>query len=200
MSTKKFASCFFIMFFILGGTSFAIDLNNFAITVGTYSETDNLEQAVLDEFGANYRIADWNDIVAYHDAGGNAVDFEAAFTNGAMITYNGEHWYNSYRHYFYTISHRPGQTPHDGYLSHANIDNHEFDLGSWYGLDYHILVYTDNPNECLDCDMNGDGVVNRFDIRDYIRTCFGRLPGPEAKSYLEKIEYNYEKLLEIYDE
>lgn len=130
---------------IFYGQCFAVDISNFAMTVGTYAETENLEQIVQSEFGAGYRIADWNDIVNYYNDGNSVEDFKAEFGLGGMITYNGNHWYNSTRHYLYSISERPGKTPHVGYLSHANIDNHKFDLGSWYNLNMHILVYTDNP-------------------------------------------------------
>ena len=137
-----------------GGLAEAVNLNNFAITTDKYSETVDLEQIVMDEFGSNYRIATWDDLINYYDDGGTAVDFEENLTGSAMITYNGSHWYRSTRHYFYSISHRPGQTPHSGYLSDANIDNHEFDLGSWYGLNQHILVYTNSPSSS-NCDDVG---------------------------------------------
>ena len=148
-----------VVFFSFIKTGHAVDLNNFAITAGTYPETADLEKIVEKEFGSNYRITDWNDIVAYHSDGGNAKDFENEFGTAAMITYNGSHWYGSSRHYFYTISHRPGQTPFDGYLSHANINNHEFDLGSWYGLNYHILVYKKNSNRSEPIADLNDGLV-----------------------------------------
>jgi PKD repeat protein len=130
---------------LFSGPCFAVDISNFAMTVGKYTETENLKQIVQSEFGAGYRIADWNDIVNYYNDGNSVEDFKAKFGLGGMVTYNGNQWYSSTRHYFYSISERPGQTPHDGYLSHANIDNHKFDLGSWYNRNMHILVYTDNP-------------------------------------------------------
>lgn len=113
---------------------------DFRVSSGLYPETIDLEQAVANEFGPDYRIADWNDIVAYYNAGGSPETFREVCGQSAMLTRNGEHFWSSYRHYFYDMSDRPGQTPFDSYLSHANIDNHIWDLGSWYGLSKKILV------------------------------------------------------------
>jgi len=139
---------------LFSGQCFAIDISNFEMTTNKYSETENLEQAVTSEFDSSYRIADWNDIVSYYNQGNSVEDFKTKFSpisgtdssfSDGLITYNGNHWWSSSRHYFYSISRRPGQTPRDGYLSHENIDNHTFDLGSWYDISKNILVYTDNP-------------------------------------------------------
>jgi hypothetical protein len=125
---------------VCGGSASPRYYGNFAITGGTYSENDNLHQAVSSELGTDYQVADWNDIVAYYNSGGSASAFESALAQTAMLSRNGDQWYSSSRHYLYQISHRPGQTPFDNFLSHANVGNHAFDLGSWYGLDMPILA------------------------------------------------------------
>jgi hypothetical protein len=113
---------------------------NFAITGGTYSENDDLHQAVTSELGAQYRVADWNDIVSFYNNGGSASAFEVALSQTGLLTLNDNQWYSASRHYYYHISQRAGQTPYDSFLSHANVGNHAFDLGSWYGLDMPILA------------------------------------------------------------
>ncbi|MEN8221466.1 MAG: hypothetical protein ABFS56_35030 [Pseudomonadota bacterium] len=144
---KKSVVLVFFLWTFTATECHAIGIGNFAITSDKHSENENLAQIVQSEFGSDYRIADWNDIVAYYSSTNDVELFEQAFGPGSMLTYNGNRWYSSSRQYFYSISKRPGQTPHDGYLSHANIDNHTFDLGSWYNRNLYILVYTDSPND-----------------------------------------------------
>lgn len=115
-------------------------LNEFKITLYKYSETENLEQAVLNEFGNNYRIADWNDI---KNLEGN-VNLEnwadnlgiSGDTKSLMVVRNGEHFYSGNRHYFIA---RHDHTVPSGFLVHANVDNHFIDLGSWYGMNMRVL-------------------------------------------------------------
>jgi len=85
------------------------------------------------EIGADYRVADWNDIVAlYSDDIGTFCDMVGLDGWGEgyniMIMYNGdEFWSLSNRHYFIT---RFDHTKPSYYLSHANIDDHFLDLGN----------------------------------------------------------------------
>lgn len=113
--------------------------DNFKVTSGSYSETDNNNTACQTEFGDTYRLADWNDVVDYYNAGKSMSDF---FTNLGMpapgesgarslqVARDGNEIYSGSRHYFITRHdhNKPGY-----YLSHANIDNHLIDLGSWNG-------------------------------------------------------------------
>jgi hypothetical protein len=95
---------------------------------------------VQNEFGSNYTIADWNDIKALE----GQVDFEdwsnfigiSGANKSLMVTKNGQHFYNSSRHYF--ISRHDHNTP-SGYLVHDHIDNHFIDLGSWYDISMRVL-------------------------------------------------------------
>ena len=112
---------------------------HFAVTTGKYGIYDNLDDICKSTFGHEYRIADWNDIVAYYNAGADPDDIMGTSTQTvhAFVTRNGSHFWSGDRHY---IASRNNHSPHSGYLSHANIDNHLFDLGSWYS-DYCILCY-----------------------------------------------------------
>ena len=112
---------------------------NFKVTSGTYSEADNNNAACQTEFGDTYRLADWNDVVDYYNASKSMNDF---FVNLGMpslgedgarnlhVARDGSEIYSGIRHYFITRHdhNKPGY-----YLSHANIDNHLIDLGSWQG-------------------------------------------------------------------
>jgi hypothetical protein len=115
---------------------------NWALTTNTYSETDDLEQAVLDEMGAGWRIADWNDLLAIGYDIQNwvvAIGMEVIEDN-YIVTRDGNHFWSGNRHYFITrFDHDvPGY-----YLVHDDIDNGFICLGSWYGLDMPILCIFD---------------------------------------------------------
>ena len=119
-----------------------VGYENWALTTNTYSETDDLEQAVLNEFGPNWRIADWNDLLTISndiDNWANAIGMEVIEDN-YIVTRNGNHFWSGNRHFFITrFDHNvPGY-----YLVHDDIDNGFLCLGSWYGLDMPILCILD---------------------------------------------------------
>jgi|GEM_PF-6537404 len=114
----------------------------FKKTINNYSETDNLEQAVVNEFGSNYRIADWNDVVSYCQTNSpeqfiNNLNWQLGEENSFMVIWNGQHFYNNGTRHFYISRFDHNKPSH--YLAHDNIDNHHIDLGSWYGLNMPIL-------------------------------------------------------------
>jgi len=116
------------------------EVDGFRFTGKKYSETDNLEQAVMDEFGNNYRIADFNDLITYAqnndiEAWADKIGLKDEIKS-LMVTYNGAHFWEGSRHYFLS---RHDHNPPGSYLVHADIDNHFIDLGSWYGLNMPIL-------------------------------------------------------------
>ena len=95
-----------------------------------------------------YRLADWNDLIIYSNSGGN---LETLWSNigqvNLMMTRNGDPtaadniYYNGirfHRFYFATWSYRLGQTPHNGYLSHAHI--RQMHLGSWTPRGHVLLI------------------------------------------------------------
>lgn len=133
------------------GSAHSVSLANFKATEATHSEKENLEQIVKNELGMKYRLADWNDIIRFYNDGGNVQAFENTFGTQGLLTWNGQRFWTGgeNRHFFYQISHRPGETPYDSFLSHANIGNHQWDLGSWYGLNQKILGYTDRPTDIV---------------------------------------------------
>jgi hypothetical protein len=107
-------------------------------TVGTYSETEDLIAAIQGEFGSDYTIADWNDLVAIEDIDEwiNCMELEDE-TERFMLTRDGEYFYNGNRQYmvcYYENGNVPGN-----WLVHDHIANKLY-LGSWYDLDYHVLA------------------------------------------------------------
>lgn len=82
-----------------------IYLNNFSVTAAAYDDSEDLDQACVNEFGATYRLADWNDISAYIGASqANALSLSNLLelptggnlyleqTNKRFVSYNGNRY------------------------------------------------------------------------------------------------------------
>jgi hypothetical protein len=112
------------------------------LTIEKYHETDNIESACGLELGSMWRLADWNDLLAYSQTGNSIEAFVSALAlkknTVYLITNNGERWYSRGRHYYIELH---NHILPNGFFSHADIDNHYIDLGSWSGLNAEILCY-----------------------------------------------------------
>ena len=115
------------------------EIGGFKVTSGSYDETVDNNQACIAEYGNSYQIADWNDIVNYYNTSSSMDDFFTAVSMPSLgqegarslqVSRDGNELYSSSRHYF--ISRHDHNKP-GHYLSHANIDDHLIDLGSWDG-------------------------------------------------------------------
>ncbi len=114
----------------------------FRITTESYPETADWDQVVRDNFGSGYRVADWNDLVEYHNSGG---DILALFSSlglrehgsSAFVTSAGRRMASGRRHYF--ASRHEGKRP-GHYLAHQEIGGHQLSLGSWFDTRKPILV------------------------------------------------------------
>ena len=134
-----------------------VSYQKFHVVAHNLDETQDLKAECKKQLGVGVRLADWNDILAYHEAGGSMMDFIAeleipleyvnpedmdAIPNTAYrISWNGElRWENGNRHYFFA---RHDQMKRAGFLAHDNIDNYLLSLGSWFGTGGFALCYGD---------------------------------------------------------
>lgn len=109
----------------------------FRVTAGKYSETADLGDVIKNEFGDNYRLADWNDILAYSDdiqSWAKSVGMEHG--DSYLVSRNGERFWSGKRHYFIT---RHDHNCPGNWLVHDHIDDHFIDLGSWYDMKKQVL-------------------------------------------------------------
>jgi len=93
-------------------------INNFAVSTEQYSIYSDVEDIIDGLFGGDYRLADWNDIVDYYQAGNDMGVFTSIIPGRTMVSYNGNRFYSPDRHYFINISNH--NTP-PGFLVHAHI-------------------------------------------------------------------------------
>ncbi|RJS74176.1 hypothetical protein CW714_02060 [Methanophagales archaeon] len=109
----------------------------FRVTAGKYSETADLGDVIKNEFGDNYRLADWNDILAYSDdiqSWAKSVGMEHG--DSYLVSRNAERFWSGKRHYFIT---RHDHNCPGNWLVHDHIDDHFIDLGSWYDMKKQVL-------------------------------------------------------------
>jgi len=117
-----------------------LNVSDFKITSGKYSEKENLDQMIRKEFGEEYRLADWNDILTFSnniEEWADSVGFvESGEKNALLISNDGYRiWLG--RQYFIS---RFNHSKPEHFLEHNAIDNNFVCLGSWYGLNRHILA------------------------------------------------------------
>ena len=120
---------------------------NFHVIAHDLDEKGNLKAACKEKLGVGVRLADWNDLVAYHEAGGSLSDLIANLNipieapNGPQyrISMNGKLLWRG-RHYFVA---RHDYTKREGFLAHGNIDGYHLTLGSWFGKGGFALCYGD---------------------------------------------------------
>lgn len=121
---------------------------NFHIIAHDLDEKGDLKAACKEKLGVGVRLADWNDLVAYHKAGGSLSDLitnlkipiEVANSQQYRISMNGELIWTGDRHYFLA---RHDHTKRVGFFAHDDIDNYHLTLGSRFGKGGFALCYGD---------------------------------------------------------
>ena len=110
---------------------------NLKMTYNTYSETQNMDEAVRREFAGKSVIADWTDLKAIPNIDAWIQSVRLQRDQTFFVTKNGKLIWVGKRQFF--VLYAPtGQTP-PGFLALDQIGNKLF-LGSWYGVNRQILV------------------------------------------------------------
>jgi hypothetical protein len=103
------------------------------LTSGNYSEKDELAETVVREFGADARLADWNELIRWHGNDSQSFVDELGFVANATSAYvqrDGKRFIDEKRQYF--VTRFDGKKP-DYYLAHAELGGMTLALGSWFG-------------------------------------------------------------------
>ncbi len=115
---------------------------DFAITELKYDDDSDWDQKILEIFGSGYRVADWNDLKAYYNNGGDLLSLYDGleltdYGASAYVTRDGEPSYSSTRYYF--ASRHEGTKP-SSYLAHDNLGGYMISLGSWDGTNKILAI------------------------------------------------------------
>lgn len=112
--------------------------DDFKITAGKYNEKEDLYRVIQTEFGDDYRMADWNDILPFRATIENWADrigLPVGEENALFISNDGYRIWLGRQYYISRFSHgKPGQ-----FLAHDEIDDEFVCLGSWYDLARRVL-------------------------------------------------------------
>ena len=138
------------------GIQVLVSYQKFHVVVHNLDETEDLKAECKAHLGEGVRLADWNDILAYYQAGGSIADFitelkipleygnpedmEAIPNTAYRISRNGELRWQGDRHYFFA---RHDHVKRADFLAHDDIDNYLLSLGSWFGKGGFALCYGD---------------------------------------------------------
>lgn len=131
----------------------------FAKTTSNFSwNTSCFDCECQQEFGPGYRIADWNEVVAFINLQGYSEFFMQSgmtfYRSNGWLTRAGQHFWSSSRHYF--MERHDGNVP-SGWLVHASIGSNTIDLGSYWNS-RPILCY--KPNMILNLSVFIEGFYN----------------------------------------
>ena len=120
-------------------TGRSLHASNFKITSGKYNEREDLDQIIRTEFGDEYRLADWNDILVFStniEELADSIGLTEGEENSLLISNDGYRIWLSRQYYISRFNH----TKPKGFLAHNSIENDLICLGSWFGLNNHVLA------------------------------------------------------------
>jgi hypothetical protein len=120
-------------------TGRSLHASDFKITSVMYNENEDLDQMIRKEFGDHYRLADWHDILTFRkniEEWADSLGFAEGEENALLISNDG---YRIWLGRQYCISRFNHNKPRN-FLAHDAIHDDYVCLGSWYGLNRHILA------------------------------------------------------------
>lgn len=108
--------------------------NAFRVTHNKYSCKVNLKQAVENDLGDEWIVADWEDLKKIDDRAYNKVKMRKG--DEYLLLRNGQKYHSGTRHYF--MAKHQGDIP-GGFAVHDQIGGNYFSLGSWHNITMKIL-------------------------------------------------------------
>jgi len=120
-------------------TGRSLHAGDFKITSGKYNEKEDLDQVIRNEFGDQYRLADWNDILTLSnniEEWADSIGLAEGEENSLLISNDGYRIWLSRQYYISRFNHKKPTN----YMAHGSINDHFVCLGSWLGLNKHVLA------------------------------------------------------------
>ena len=113
--------------------------SEFRITSEKYDEKENLDQIITKEFGNQYRLADWKDILPFREnieEWADSVGLAEGEENSLLISNEGYRIWLGRQYYISRFNHNKP----DHFLSFDAMDDNFVCLGSWFGVKNHVLA------------------------------------------------------------
>ncbi len=113
--------------------------DDFKVTSGQYNEKQDLDQMIQIEFGDQYRLADWNDILTFSEnieEWADSLGLAEGEENSWLISNDGYRIWLGRQYYISRFNHHKPKT----FLAHDSMDNDFVCLGSWFGLNKQALT------------------------------------------------------------
>ena len=120
-------------------TGRSLHASDFKITSGKHNEKEDLDQMIRKEFGDDYRLADWNDILKFNkniEEWADSIGLAEGEENSLLISNDGYRIWLSRQYYISRFNHKKTRD----YLAHGSINDDFVCLGSWLGLNKHVLA------------------------------------------------------------
>ena len=120
-------------------TDRTLQFNDFKITSGKHNEKEDLDKVIQIEFGDDYRLADWNDILAFSrniEEWADSLGLVEGEENSWLISNDGYRIWLGRQYYISRFNHNKPRN----HLAHASINEDLVCLGSWIGLNMHVLA------------------------------------------------------------
>jgi hypothetical protein len=114
-------------------------VNDFKVTSGKYNEKENLDSMIRIEFGDHYRLADWNEIKTFStniEEWADSLELAEGEENSLLISNDGYKIWLGRQYYISRFNHNKPSN----FLSHDAIDDDLVCLGSWFGLNKHVVA------------------------------------------------------------
>lgn len=111
-----------------------ISANSFRITHNKYLCTVDLKQAVENDVGDEWTVADWEDLKKVSPREFSKIKMHKG--DEFLLLKNGQKYYSGNRHYF--VAKHQGDIP-GGFFKHDQIGDNYFTLGSWHNITMRIL-------------------------------------------------------------
>lgn len=113
--------------------------SDFKITSRKYNEKEDLDQMIRKEFGDHYRLADWNDILIFRtniEEWADSLGLIEGEENSLLISNDGYRIWLGRQYYVSRFNHKKPSK----YLAHDAINDDLVCLGSWFGMNNHVLA------------------------------------------------------------
>ncbi len=116
-----------------------LSASDFKITSGKHHAKEDLDQVIRSEFGDNYRLADWHEILAFRttiEEWADSIGLVEGEINSLLVSNDGYKIWLGRQYYITRFNHNKTRE----YLAHDSMDDDLVCLGSWFEVNYNLLA------------------------------------------------------------